>query len=114
VYLSFYPRGKEVKALTAEQANAVYDILVREAGADNRAWQREMFIQVMTKTDPRPMNEYRFCGALGFGGKFWNDNSKWYVTAYPEDMSFIDSGVITRTNAALANLKTSYSTKAAA
>lgn len=29
--------------------------------------------------------EYRFIGALGFGGKIWATREGWYVTNYPEN-----------------------------
>lgn len=29
--------------------------------------------------------EFRFMGCLGFGGKFYNCNRRWYVGCYPED-----------------------------
>lgn len=96
-------------SLTDEQANRIYDILVRNAGADNRSHYREMF--VVGVTNPK-MREYRFIGDLGFGGKFWNSDGKWYVTAYGEDIKYYvlsdRAEMITNANAALAGLKVSY------
>lgn len=93
--------------LTKQQANTVYDILVREAGADNRERWREEFVQSQTTCAPK---EYRFGGSLGFGGKFWNSADRWYVTAYPEDYTPYLAGVIMITNDELADLKDSYAT----
>ncbi len=69
-------------ALTVEQASAVFDVLVEAAGASE--WQRDEF--VFTQTHGR-CDEFRFIGNLGFGGKFWRSNNRWYVTAYPEDIA---------------------------
>jgi hypothetical protein len=65
--------------LTADQANAIYDILVQHAGASERGRDDFVCVQVDVHVD-----EYRFQGALGMGGKFWNYRDRWYVTAYPE------------------------------
>lgn len=75
--------------LSQETAHAVYDILVEECGASES--QRPEFVhhQVTSRVD-----EWRFMGALGFGGKFWRNHGRlpggtwgevWYVTCYPED-----------------------------
>lgn len=96
------------ETLTTEQANAIYDILVKDAGApdgpvdgDFGTPRRDfMFHQTREMTW-----EYRFMGSLGFGGKFWNYDGRWYVTAYPEDMTPERQQVIDDTNVALAALK---------
>jgi hypothetical protein len=46
--------------------------------------------------------EYRFMGALGFGGKFWQQSMT--VTCYPEDETPERRAIIERANAALADL----------
>lgn len=51
------------------------------------------------------LSEYRFIGSLGFGGKFWRNNGRWYVTAYREDLTPERQAVIDATNAALTALK---------
>ena len=71
-----------MKPLTPEQANAVYDILVQECGAWDRDYERQNFVMNQT-TEEVP--EWRFCGKLGFGGKFWNNCGRRYVTCYRED-----------------------------
>jgi hypothetical protein len=35
--------------------------------------------------DGCPGREYRFCGSLGFGGKFHCERDIWRVSCYPED-----------------------------
>ena len=64
--------------MNAETANKVYDILVKECGAS----EAERFSFVTEFTSEVPTNEWRFCGNLGFGGKFW---IRGYVTCYQED-----------------------------
>lgn len=94
--------------LTDQQANGVYDLLVRLAGASNRAFHRESFINAVTTRDDC---EYRFCGALGFGGKFFNMNGLWYVSADFFDLMNNEDMVIriNQVNGALYGLKAFYS-----
>lgn len=87
--------------LTTDEANAIWDVLVEHAGATEHGREDFVFHQTDMRTD-----EYRFMGMLGFGGKFWNYNGRWYVTAYPETVKF-GTGLqqaIDATNAALAAL----------
>lgn len=88
--------------LTPNQANAVYDILVKDAGASEDG--REDFVYLQTHDHLR---EYRFIGGLGFGGKFrrngWED--RWYVDCYTEDLTPERQAMIEAANAALAELK---------
>jgi hypothetical protein len=72
--------------LTPQQADAAYTVLVLHAGANDDAADREAF--VFHVAHPlRPCEEYRFCGALGWGGKFRNDGNNQgvpYVDFYAE------------------------------
>tara|TARA_R110000803_G_scaffold50945_1_gene105554 strand:- start:53 stop:349 length:297 start_codon:yes stop_codon:yes gene_type:complete len=68
------------KKLTEERANAIYDLLVSIGGAIET--QREDFIYSHCTCDYE-VTEWRFCGKLGFGGKYrstWNG-----VTYYREN-----------------------------
>lgn len=85
--------------LTEPEAHAIYDILAKEAGA--RDGDREQFVWAHTMND---MSEYRFQGALGFGGKFWCKDS-WRVTAYPEDENPERWAIILRVNRQLVRLQ---------
>ncbi|HEU5108820.1 MAG TPA: hypothetical protein VFT95_09710, partial [Micromonosporaceae bacterium] len=93
------------RALTEEQANAVWDVLVERAGASEAG--REDFVAVQTRGG---CDEYRFIGSLGFGGKFWTatNTSSWYVTCYREDETAARRSAIGVTNAALDGLRASY------
>lgn len=93
--------------LTADQANAIWNVLVQHAGADDRAGEgpfstpRDYFVHHQWRGD----DEFRFIGSLGFGGKFWNTNGRWYVTAYPEDLTADRQAAVDATNTALETLR---------
>lgn len=92
--------------MTEAQANAVYDLLVQhaDAPASPDSWMRQDFIHHQTAGST---DEYRFQGMLGFGGKFWNCNGRWYVSAYPETVKGRPElqAAIDATNAALSELR---------
>ncbi len=77
----------------------VYDILVEHAGAPE--CDRERFIAA--HVDARDaIREWRFCGSLGFGGKYRVQHN--IVTCYSEDETPERLAAIERTNTALAAL----------
>lgn len=82
--------------MNADQANAVYDVLMAHAGA-RESWRSD-FIHVVTKGG----SEYRFQGSLGFGGKYRQKTNK--VDCYQEDETPERLATIEATNAALAQL----------
>lgn len=49
--------------------------------------------------------EYRFMGALGFGGKVWAYDERWYVNYYPEDKRADRDEMAAQANEQLATLK---------
>jgi len=59
--------------LTADRANAIYDILVK-AGAINDQYERDCFVREVTGENPT--SEYRFCGKFGFSGKYRPEKNK--------------------------------------
>jgi hypothetical protein len=48
--------------------------------------------------------EYRFCGAIGFGGKIYNERGRLRVSCYPEDRNELRDGMIATANKLLALL----------
>lgn len=86
--------------MTEPQANAIYDVLVREAGANES--DRLSFVVYVTSSERWPL-EFRFMGSLGFGGKFWltRHDPMYYVNCYREDETPERLATIERTNAAL-------------
>lgn len=67
--------------LTIDEAKAVYEVLVEHCGYTDRPHERAQFISNVTRGG---FMEYRFIGAMGFGGKFWSSHHRWYVTLYRE------------------------------
>ncbi len=78
--------------MNSNLANRIYDILVQEADAMES--QRDNFIR--HHTGKENCYEWRFCGSLGFGGKFRSERMT--VDCYPEDSTKEREKIITRTN----------------
>lgn len=83
--------------MTPDQVAAVHQVLVDECGAAPD--DLEAFAQQWPEC-----GEYRFCGALGFGGKVWAGyhGDPPYVTQYPEDATDASRTIIERANRLLA------------
>ena len=82
-------------------AHLIYDVLVRECNASE--YWREDFVLSVSGERGHPCTEYRFCGSLGFGGKFRTE--RWTVDYYQEDDSTKRTKIAKRTNEALAALR---------
>jgi hypothetical protein len=85
--------------------DAIYDVLVREAGATDDESNRAQFHYFWE--DRASYREYRFMGTLGFGGKFWVSPEGFYVNCYPENLTDDRAETIRRTNKALKRLSNS-------
>jgi hypothetical protein len=59
-----------------------YDLLVSTGNTNADIWDKQAFISYFTRENGR---EWRFCGHLGFGGKFRRDGINHYVSCYSED-----------------------------
>jgi len=79
--------------LTTEQASAVFDLLVRHAGASESL--RDEFLYHLTNG----CWEFRFQGWLGSGGKLYVEPSRWRMSCYPEDETPDRLRMIETTNA---------------
>jgi hypothetical protein len=87
----------------------IYDVLVKNAGARTHfvkkfgmefCWEKTDFVHSHLEQNA---TEYRFCGYLGFGGKYRvNTNT---VTCYPEDMTPEREAFIRITNDELKKLE---------
>jgi len=84
------------------EAGDIYDILVESCGARDDAIEKGAFVQAVVGPN---FTEWRFQGTLGFGGKFWNNAGKWYVSCYPEDQTSAMKQTIVEANVALATLR---------
>ena len=82
--------------------DAAYTVLVEECGARDDD-QRQHFLVAV---EGFKRFEYRFMGALGFGGKLWLSVGlrELYVTCYREDETPARLAMIERANARLAEL----------
>lgn len=89
----------EPKRIDRELAGKVYDVLMETCSAP--ACERESFIDHYI--NPTPSSEWRFCGALGFGGKFRSPAFR--VDCYPEDETPARREMISKANEQLAGLK---------
>lgn len=80
--------------------NKVYDILI-EAGADDL--DRNTFVHDHTiEYNNKLCREWRFCGKLGFGGKYWRRDN--VVSCYSENLTPEREKLIKEINAKLALL----------
>lgn len=73
----------------------IYDILIEHVGASPSKDQRETFIDYFLE---RRAVEWRFCGNLGFGGKFYRLYQHYYVSYYPEDQTPERDSAIAKVN----------------
>ena len=80
--------------------SAIYSVLVEQAGAQEI--MRNSFIYHHTESEFGPCDEWRFQGALGFGGKYWRRENR--VSCYREDETPERLEIIERTNEALSSL----------
>lgn len=100
----------DTNTLTFQQANDVYDILIEKAGEIEDDYSRENFIHSQTT---RFVGEFRFMGALGFGGKFRRGTygNAWYVDCYSEDLNPARRAIIKATNKKLAKYQAETASK---
>lgn len=92
--------GQEVTSEMDKEADAIYDVLVQHAGAVDSENMRQQFQAFYARRFEA--REFRFCGALGFGGKIWfNKYQAPYVSCYAEDKSTKKEKIVQATNAAL-------------
>lgn len=94
------------RAITKEQAEAAYTILVEEAGANPDKYERYAFVHYVVE---KHGDEYRFIGKLGFGGKFRNNGNHDdtpYIDCYPEHLTPARQTIIDNVNGKFVKLFT--------
>jgi hypothetical protein len=91
--------------MTEAIANQIYDVLLTYCGRGpfSSYTNRESFVREFTAANHT--REWRFIGNLGFGGKFWDNGGKYYVSCYPEDETPERVRTIATVNAELAKIK---------
>ena len=81
--------------MKSKTAHAIYDVITAYAEAPESL--RDDFVISHVNSNTR---EFRFCGNLGFGGKYWAE--KGIVNCYMEDITPERTEIIRETNAAIA------------
>lgn len=82
----------------------IWDVLVLHCQA-SRLGKAEFESHVLEHALDRHVLEFRFQGALGFGGKVWLNTGEFpYVTCYPEDLTDEREGMIRAANEVLKKL----------
>lgn len=76
-------RGRR-EAIAPWMANRIWWVLVEECGCRDDRWDHYSFVEYLDR-EHWSGHEWRFQGALGFGGKFYNNGGRWWVGFYPED-----------------------------
>ena len=96
-----------MRLISHDQADRAYTVLVEECSASSRDDDRYCFVQAVTERGRHYCREFRFCGALGFGGKFRNngnnDNTP-YVDCYQEHETPERLAMIEKANQRLAEI----------
>jgi len=82
-----------------------YTVLVNLGGAVPS--ERDRCIHFFTTTSSSVL-EWRFRGELGFGGKFWRNGTKHYVTCYKEDETKVLKKLCKEINEKLEDLQSKY------
>lgn len=80
--------------LTTAIKNAMWDTLVENVGAPEDI--RDEFVSHFPQC-----REFRFMGALGFGGKVWSNGGRYYVSYYPENRTPERDAMVEAANADL-------------
>ena len=93
----------EHRKITEEQAEAVLQILQEECSYAFDLDEGAVFLHALTDSE-NPCHEWRFMGALGYGGKFRNNGNHYntpYVDCYPEHLTAERCSMIGRANGRL-------------
>lgn len=80
----------------------VWDTLVLHVGANPEG--KADFVRKMTDPKSR-VQEYRFFGEFGYGGKIYRDRGRMHISCYPEDLNPHRQEVINRVNRILEDLR---------
>lgn len=92
-----------------EILNRVYDVLVGVGADESR--RPDFVIRYASPAWLWQIDEWRFCGQMGQGGKFHVTGSGFVVSCYPEDMTVARHSVLVEVNAALKSLFSEYETE---
>lgn len=96
-----------INTIPEKYARLIWQVLVEECG--HKGDERDLeysFIPYLGQD--HSLHEYRFMGALGFGGKFYNLGHKWRVGCYLEDNTAARIEMIHYANSRLDKLKEEF------
>lgn len=103
---------RTVRCETVEpwMANEIWQVLVETCGCrnDDNRFDLYSFCSYLERNPHSFGHEYRFMGALGFGGKFYNDNFRWRVGCYREHETPARVEMMRIANERLAELRLIY------
>jgi hypothetical protein len=99
-----------VNPLSESEAAAIWQVLVDHTDVGSESNDRDHFVYCQTA---QVIEEWRFVGCLGAGGKFRRNRvwigatrtESWTVDCYAEDLTDDRQAVIDNTNEALAELR---------
>lgn len=92
--------------ISSQMAFDIWKVLVDRAGANDSQIDQDCFIHYAAGRDE--VQEYRFMGHLGMGGKVQIKPEAWKVWCYDEDMNDLRRTIIANTNYDLGELKREY------
>lgn len=85
--------------MDATKLNKIYDLLVLFGGASET--YRQSFVYEHLDSE-YPCREWRFCGHLGFGGKYWSETNT--VSFYSEDETALHKEIVVKLNTELSKI----------
>ncbi len=90
--------------LDEQWTNLVFDLLRQEVGAEEK--DREDFLNYLAKEGD--YKEFRFCGDLGLGGKFYLTRHDWRVNFYKEDSNARREALKVKVNTLLSEMRETW------
>jgi hypothetical protein len=91
--------------------DAVYDLLARTGNVPIFQRDKTAFTAYFGEPGWPSTREWRFQGHLGFGGKFWRNDGRHYVSMYREDSTPERERVLSSLNEAIEQLEREYNVR---
>ncbi len=97
--------------MSAEFYVAVYDLLIATGNVRTDSMKHAFVAYFTEQGRPWQCREWRFQGHLGFGGKFWRNDGRHYVSAYHEDITKERNRMIASLNTQIENLELEHNVR---
>lgn len=91
--------------ISTQEADEIMEILKKECGFSER---EDYFKDSITEDQENSGREFRFCGYLGFGGKFHYSSSGYFVNTYSEESDGATDLMVAKANKQLGHLWRKY------